>query len=323
MKRRLQVFISSTFTDLMVERQAAVSAVLKSGHIPAGMELFSSGDRSQMTTIRQWIDESDVYMIILGGRWGSIEPSSRISYTELEYDYAVERCIPLFAVVINEAALEAKIRAGGTAFTEKEHPKELALSRSKVLSNVSSFFDDPKDIRLCVHESLSDMALNRDLKGWVSGDEIVDTKPLFEEIRKLSEENHQLRKILTEQEKRSAMKTDGKVSLRELMVVLAAINVKVPSAISGGDTEVEVTLLGHFYFHKETYLTGVTNSAGSGKRAIRFFYDMCPRLQVHGLLVNEKVDGAHFRRYSITPLGIELLAYMEREIVLNPVSEKV
>ena len=61
MKRRLQVFISSTFTDLMVERQAAVSAILKSGHIPAGMELYSSGDRSQMTIIRQWIDESDVY----------------------------------------------------------------------------------------------------------------------------------------------------------------------------------------------------------------------------------------------------------------------
>jgi Domain of unknown function (DUF4062) len=97
MKRRLQIFISSTYLDLIPERQAAVSAILKSGHIPAGMELFTAGDRSQMETIKKWIDESDVYMLILGGRYGSVEPTSGISYTELEYDYAIQQKKPLFA----------------------------------------------------------------------------------------------------------------------------------------------------------------------------------------------------------------------------------
>ena len=86
MKKKLQVFVSSTFTDLIEERQAAVAAILKAGHIPAGMELFTAGDKSQMDTIKRWIDESDVYMLILGGRYGSIEPSTGLSYTELEYD---------------------------------------------------------------------------------------------------------------------------------------------------------------------------------------------------------------------------------------------
>lgn len=122
MKRKLQVFISSTYTDLIEERQAAVSAVLKAGHIPAGMELFTAGDRSQMTTIKEWIDESDVYMLILGGRYGSVEKTSGISYTELEYDYALQQGKAVFAVVITETALEAKIKAGGTAFLEKENP---------------------------------------------------------------------------------------------------------------------------------------------------------------------------------------------------------
>ncbi|PBO90032.1 hypothetical protein CI711_19850 [Shigella boydii] len=48
MNRKFQVFISSTFTDLIEERQAAVSAILTAGHIPAGMELFKPGDRSQL-----------------------------------------------------------------------------------------------------------------------------------------------------------------------------------------------------------------------------------------------------------------------------------
>lgn len=32
--KRLQVFVSSTFIDLIEERQAAVEAILSAGHIP-------------------------------------------------------------------------------------------------------------------------------------------------------------------------------------------------------------------------------------------------------------------------------------------------
>lgn len=85
MKRKLQIFVSSTYTDLREERQAAVEGILSAGHIPAGMELFSAGDETQLETIRRWISESDIYMLILGGRYGSIEPKTKKSYTQLEY----------------------------------------------------------------------------------------------------------------------------------------------------------------------------------------------------------------------------------------------
>jgi hypothetical protein len=105
-KRRLQVFVSSTFDDLKEERQAAVAAILNANHIPAGMELFSAGDQSQMEVIKKWIDESDVFLLILGGRYGSIEPESQKSYTHLEYEYALKKDKALFAVVANQQALE-------------------------------------------------------------------------------------------------------------------------------------------------------------------------------------------------------------------------
>lgn len=73
MNKKLQVFVSSTYTDFIEERQAAVQAILDFGHIPAGMELFKAGNKSQLETIYKWIDDSDVYMLILGGRYGSIE----------------------------------------------------------------------------------------------------------------------------------------------------------------------------------------------------------------------------------------------------------
>lgn len=70
--KKFQIFVSSTYTDLKEERQAAVEAILSAGHIPAGMELFSAGDESQMTVIKRWIDESDIYLLILGGRYGKL-----------------------------------------------------------------------------------------------------------------------------------------------------------------------------------------------------------------------------------------------------------
>ena len=112
MNKKLQVFVSSTYTDLIEERQAAVEAILDAGHIPAGMELFKAG-KSQMNTIKKWIDESDVYMLILGGRYGSIEEESGLSYTELEYQYALSKNMPVFAIVLKDGFLFTKASSMG------------------------------------------------------------------------------------------------------------------------------------------------------------------------------------------------------------------
>lgn len=52
MKKKLQVFVSSTWTDMILERQAAVEAILEAGHIPAGMELFSADNKKQFEVIK-------------------------------------------------------------------------------------------------------------------------------------------------------------------------------------------------------------------------------------------------------------------------------
>jgi Domain of unknown function (DUF4062) len=120
-KNRLQVFVSSTFTDLRQERQAAVEAILSAGHIPAGMELFAAGDESQMEVIKQWIDESDVFLLILGGRYGSIEPKSGKSYIHLEYEHALSKGKPLFACLVADAVLQSS----STKYDSSDNTKQL------------------------------------------------------------------------------------------------------------------------------------------------------------------------------------------------------
>ena len=192
-KRKLQIFISSTFADLKEERQAAVEAILTAGHIPAGMELFSAGDESQMNVIKRWIDESDVYLLILGGRYGSIEPTSEKSYVHLEYDYAVTQQKPLFAVVINENHLEQKVRKHGLEVIERDKQQQLKEFRNSVLTRMVRFWSDPRDIKLAILETMSEFERRAELVGWISGDEAIDSGIVVEEIARLTKENSELR----------------------------------------------------------------------------------------------------------------------------------
>lgn len=195
--KRLQVFVSSTFSDLILERQSAVEAILTSGHIPAGMELFTSGDESQMEVIKQWIDESDVYLLILGGRYGSIEKNSNKSYTQLEYEYAISQSKPIFSCVITDNALEGKVKQSGSSVIETHNPKQLKEFRDLALSKTVHFWEDEKDIKIAVGETLSHVSRRDDLVGWVRPHQEANMPALVDEIARLSKENSLLRSQLS------------------------------------------------------------------------------------------------------------------------------
>jgi polyhydroxyalkanoate synthesis regulator phasin len=199
-RKKLQVFVSSTYRDLVKERQAAVEAILSAGHIPAGMELFTAGDESQMEVIKQWIDESDVYLLILGGRYGSVEPKTHRSYIHLEYEYALSQNKPLFACVIAEKAIEPRVKAEGMSVVEVEYPQELKAFRAEVLTKMSKFWEDTKDIKIAVTESLSHLARRENLVGWVRPNTQSNVPALADEIARLSKQNDQYRRRVVELE---------------------------------------------------------------------------------------------------------------------------
>ena len=94
--KRYQVFLSSTYEDLREERSAAILSLLKLNCFPAGMELFPSSDDSVWQIIKKTIKESDYYVLIIAGRYGSISNDGTTSWTEREYDYAQEIGKPTF-----------------------------------------------------------------------------------------------------------------------------------------------------------------------------------------------------------------------------------
>lgn len=264
-KKKLQVFVSSTYIDLHEERQAAVQAILTAGHIPAGMELFAAGDETQMKVIKRWIDESDVYMLILGGRYGSIESKSQKSYIHLEYEYAVEKNKPLFAVVIDNNHLNEKVKREGLKVVENDHSEKLKEFREMVCSKMVRFWSDPKDIKLAILETMADIANRAELVGWIPGNETVNTGEVAEEIARLAKENAELREKLQLFQSNSV--TYNGLSFEEMYSELHRIKLDTLTGISGSEYnpaeniamafyDSEASLLHLFLVHSKRLMRG-------------------------------------------------------------------
>jgi len=230
MAKKLQVFVSSTFSDLRDERQAAVAGVLLAGHIPAGMELFTAGDEAQLAVIKRWIYDSDIYMLILGARYGSIEPQSGLSYTELEYDYATELKKPSFAVVMDGALYRERVAACPDAGGE-QHER----FRAKVLSRISSPFASVDQMKLGIVTALRDLSDRSGLVGWVRSTDLASVEPLIREISSLQAERDKLHAQLV-------ARPQPDLAGRPLAGLDEAISVRVKYRSDSGDDTATATL---------------------------------------------------------------------------------
>lgn len=107
-KPKYQIFISSTYEDMKEERQAAMMAILNKKHIPAGMEYFSARYLDQFDVIREWIEKCDIFLLILGGRYGSICDKTNKSFVHMEFEYAQDLKMPIIVLQANDDYVNKK-----------------------------------------------------------------------------------------------------------------------------------------------------------------------------------------------------------------------
>ena len=100
---KYQIFVSSTYNDLVGARDKVANTILSLYHFPIGMEMFSADDDEQWDVIKETIDFSDYYILILGHRYGS-ETKEGISYTEKEFEYAKEKDVPILSFIRDRKA---------------------------------------------------------------------------------------------------------------------------------------------------------------------------------------------------------------------------
>ena len=168
MDKRYQFFISSTFTDLKEERQAVLKAVLELNHMPAGMELFPASDNSAWQLIRDVIDASDYYVLIVGGRYGSTDDEG-LGYTEKEYDYAVKMNKPVTALLHEKPGTLAREKTE----TDAAAWKRLEAFRAKVeRKHTCVYWTTSDDLKSKAFVSLNAALKRHPTVGWVRADQV-------------------------------------------------------------------------------------------------------------------------------------------------------
>lgn len=131
MKRKYEVFLSSTCEDLGDVRQALILATAKAGHLLNGMEFFPPGPRDQ-DLIDRSIREADIFVILVGSRYGSEVKGLEEHFVEFEYNLATKYNKPILAFLLEDAECRELRERIPTGEHERTHDVELDEFRKRV-----------------------------------------------------------------------------------------------------------------------------------------------------------------------------------------------
>lgn len=179
-KKKYQVFISSTYKDLIDERAAVTQCLLDMGCIPVGMEQFPASNMSQMEYIKMMLDDCDYYVLILAGKYGSTDDDG-IGFTEKEYNYAIEKGIPVMSFVIKDSGKLISEKCESTNVKRKK----LEAFRNKVcVGKLVKFYTDIGSLQTAVAISLNRCIQDFPAVGWIRGDSVDTPDDIESKIEK-------------------------------------------------------------------------------------------------------------------------------------------
>lgn len=173
--RKFSIFISSTYEDLKKERQALLGVALENNFIPVGMEQFHAAPTSQWNIITKMIDECDFYLLVIGGRYGSIDEETGISYTEKEYNYAKTKGMPVLVLIKESSAITESEKDTGDDKYEKMKRLDEFRERVKNDRNTVDFFTDINSLKYVTSPTFRN-AINYagDDAGWIRYQDVIN-----------------------------------------------------------------------------------------------------------------------------------------------------
>ena len=173
--------------DLVEERKEVIQALLELDCIPVGMELFPAANEDQWTLIKELIDTCDYYLLIVGGRYGSLN-SDGISYIQMEYDYAVNKGIPVISFT---PANPEEIPVGKTD-KDPEKSEKLKAFLDLVQLKMCKSYQNPQDLGSVASRSIIKLIKKHPAIGWVrannltseeSSKEILDLRKQVDDLK--------------------------------------------------------------------------------------------------------------------------------------------
>lgn len=169
-----RIFVSSTKEDLIPYREAVETVLTGMEHIPLGVEYFVSSPDSPIDVCLATVRRSQLYIVIVGMRYGSIEEGSGKSFTELEYDEAVKNKIPVLAFIIDEEQcpiLPKFVDVGEKA--EKLKQFKAKLNSSYLVSRFASIDNLKQLVEKSVRQAIDKISADKAEKNAAQSNEVA------------------------------------------------------------------------------------------------------------------------------------------------------
>jgi uncharacterized protein DUF4062 len=165
------------------------------------MELFPAADEEQFEFIKRIIDDCDYYLLIIGGRYGTVTEDG-ISYTEKEYEYAVKRRLKVIAL-LHENPDEIPL---GKSEKEPLLRERLQKFREKVSDGrLVKFWKTADDLPGKVALSLSQTIKTHPAVGWVRANRTA-SEEILSEINELRKRNDRLANLVAQAQPKPEIK---------------------------------------------------------------------------------------------------------------------
>lgn len=153
-----RIFISSTYVDMIPYREAIQTAITNCDAIAYGMERFVPAPIRPIDRCYEELANSQIYVLLLGHRYGEIDSESGKSYTELEYDKAKEMGLPILVFLLDteRVGMMAKFRESDAQYNALLRFKsELKNSKEITVGEFASEKDLQEKATRAISETMS------------------------------------------------------------------------------------------------------------------------------------------------------------------------
>lgn len=330
MEKRYQVFVSSTYEDLKDVRKLVIMELMGLRYFPVGMEFFPASDETQWEVIEKTIRDCDYYVVIIKGRYGSVDDRSGISYTEREYRYARKLGIPTLAFIHKDSDQLAKEHPNQS----DEYCQKLSAFREYCMEKICEKWDDEAYLPPKVLSAILHQAERTEAVGWVRADQVPDEVTSGEVLR-LTQQVSKLKDKLEKYESEPPPGADKLAQGSDIYTIQgqATIGTKVRGIMTSKATDMEIGLtwdqicavisptmlvpiysgmvkeqLQEYILRRESHQLGVSRSSIQSFRIDDFSIDsILTQFKMLGIVENPELTGKNAPMWKLTPYGVRYM----------------